>query len=311
MTLNSVERLNTQIRWRFRYLGLSLTRLECFSAMTSGLKKRREDMRKKICLVLLVLALIGAISAWRSENACATPDRGRNCAKCHTDRGSSKGFTSTFFLEKCNGFSTTGNNPYFILEEGYQLVLEGKEKKQTVHLTITVLRDTDPEPTKTVTLDIGGVRTDVVTRVIVENETKGGLQSEVSRNYFAICKSTNSVMYFGEEVDIYDDTGTTVVSHEGSWEAGVNGAQPGIMMPATILLGGKYFQEVAPAVAMDRAEIRSISEAVQVPAGNFTNCLKTRETTSLAPGVEFKFYAPNVGIVRDGSLNLIQYGVIP
>ena len=166
-------------------------------------------MQKKICLVLLVLVLVGAISAWRSENACATPDRGKNCAKCHTDRGSSKGFTSTFFLEKCNGFSTTGSNPYFILEEGYQLVMEGKEKKQTVHLTITVLRDTDPDPTKTVTLDIGGVPTDVVTRVVEEIETKDGLMSEVSRNYFALCNRTNSVFYFGEAVDIYNDTGTT------------------------------------------------------------------------------------------------------
>jgi hypothetical protein len=289
--------------------------LSCYDRPRLG--KRRKggnEMQKKLFLILLVLALIGAISAWRAESAFATPDRGKNCAKCHADRGSSKGFTSTFFLEKCNGFSNTGSNPYFILEEGYQLVLEGIEKKQTVHLTITVLRDTDPEPTKTVTLDIGGVPTDVVTRVVVEHETKGGLLSEVSRNYFAICNSTNSVMYFGEAVDIYDDTGTTVISHDGSWEAGVSGAMPGIMMPGTILLGGKYFQEVAPAVAMDRAEIRSLTETVPSPAapgGIFTNCLKTKETTSLAPGVEFKFYAPSVGIVKDGILNLIQYGTIP
>jgi hypothetical protein len=262
-------------------------------------------MERKIFVVLLVVALAGVIPLASSENACATPDRGRNCARCHTDRGSSKGFTDNFMLEKCDGFSSTGRNPYFILEPDYLLVLEGKEGKKTLRVTITVL-----DETKTVNLDIGGVPTVVETRVIEERETKDDVLVEISRNYFAICNRTNSVMYFGEAVDIYDKTGTTVISHEGAWETGVDeGASPGVIMPGTILKGGKYFQEVVPGIAMDRAEIVGTNSTVQTPAGTFTDCLKTRETTPLEPdAVDFKFYAPGVGLIKDGPAKLIGYG---
>jgi len=261
-------------------------------------------MDKKIRVVWLMMVLLGVISLVISENVYATPDRGRNCARCHTDRGSSKGFTDDFLLEECGGFLNTGSNPYFILEPGYLLVLEGKEGKKTLRVTITVL-----DETKTVTLDIGGMPTDVETRVVEERETKDDVLVEISKNYFAICNRTNSVVYFGEAVDIYDRTGQTVVSHEGAWEAGVDGAMPGIMMPGTILNGGKYFQEVAPGIAMDRAEIMGTNSTMQTPVAIFTDCLKTKETTPLEPGaVDFKFYAPGVGLIKDGPAKLISYG---
>jgi hypothetical protein len=154
--------------------------------------------------------------------------------------------------------------------------------------------------------------TDVETRVVEERETKDDVLVEISKNYFAICNRTNSVMYFGEAVDIYDRTGTTVVSHEGAWEAGVDeGARPGIMMPGTLLKGGKYFQEIAPGIAMDRAEVISINNTVETQVGTFTGCLKTRETTPLEPGeVDLKFYAPDIGLIKDGPAKLIGYGFV-
>jgi len=221
---------------------------------------------------------------------------------------SNKGFTDSFRLEDCEGFSTTGRNAFFVMEPGYQLVLEGSEgrgrKEQLIHLTITV-----SDTTKTVNLEIGGVPTDVVTRVIEEVETKAGELAEISRNYFAICNKTNTVFYFGEEVDIYEDG--QIIDHAGSWEAGVDGAMPGIVMPGVILLGGKYLQEVAPNIAMDRAEIISMNEEVVTPAGTFQNCLKTEETSALERGKGYKYYAPGIGLVNDGKLNLIGYGPIP
>jgi len=265
-------------------------------------------MEKRIQIVLLAVVLMAGVSLLGdvlpfriSDTAYAYPRYGKNCAACHTSRGSSKGFTDSFMLEECEGFSSTGSNPYFVLEPGHQLILEGEEKKHVIHVTITVL---DEEKTISTT-EVG----DVVTRVVEETESKDGLMSEVSRNYFAICNRTNSVFYFGEDVDIYDKTGTTVVSHEGAWLAGVDDARPGIVMPGVILLGGKYFQEVAPGVAMDRAEIISIKEVVETPKGTFENCLKTRETTPLEPGKEFKFYAPGIGIIKDANLRLTEYTV--
>ena len=203
-------------------------------------------------------------------------------------------FTGSFMTDQCNGFSSSGTNPFFVLEPGFTLVLEGREKRDVIHLTITVLDE--------ITIVDG-----IATRVVEERETRNDLLAEVSRNYFAICNRTNSVFYFGEDVDIYDDTGTTIVSHDGSWLAGVNEARAGIVMPGTVLLGARYFQEVAPGVAMDRAEILSLSAVVETPAGTFSDCLLTRETTPLdRRAKDFKFYAPGIGLVKDGVLLLKQ-----
>ena len=130
---------------------------------------------------------------------------------------------------------------------------------------------------------------------------------EVSRNYFAISKRTGSVFYFGEEVDMYKDG--KIASHEGAWASGVNGAKFGLMIPGQVLLGGRYYQEIAKDVALDRAEIVSMSEPFKSAAGEFKSCVKTEETTPLEPGVkEYKLYAPGVGLVQDGSLKLVKYG---
>jgi hypothetical protein len=198
-------------------------------------------------------------------------------------------WTADFQLEK-DQLSTVGRNPHFILEPGYYLVLEtGVER-----VTITVLNSTK---------QVG----DVEARVVEEKETKDGKLVEVSRNYYAISKRTNSVYYFGEDVDMYKNE--RVVGHGGSWRAGVNGARFGLMMPGIILLRSRYYQELAPGVAMDRAEVVSMSETVGTPAAQFTSCLKVEETTPLEPGnKEYKYYAAGIGLVQDGALKLVKHG---
>jgi hypothetical protein len=149
----------------------------------------------------------------------------------------------------------------------------------------------------------------VETRVIEERETNAGQLIEVSRNYFAISKRTGDVFYFGEEVDIYRNG--KVVDHEGAWLSGVKGARFGLMVPGQPMMKAKYHQEIAPGVALDRAEVVSLTETIRTPAGEFKNCLKTEETTPLEPGVrEFKYYARGVGLVQDGALKLVRYGRI-
>jgi hypothetical protein len=262
-----------------------------------------------VCFLLMALAvailLITEPPLGLSGNAYADPSKGKKCAACHTTAKKNKGFTDSFRLEDCNGFSTTGENTYFVLNIGHQLILEGIEgkgkKKAPISVTSTVL-----DTIKTVNIDIGGIPTAVETRVVEEVETANGVLAEISRNYFAICNKTNTVFYFGEAVDIYDGNGV-IIDHAGSWEAGVDGAMPGIQMPGIILLGGKYFQEVAPNKAMDRAELVSISEEVVTPAGTFQNCLKTMETSPLEKGGYTKYYAPGIGLINDGTLNLKQY----
>jgi hypothetical protein len=103
--------------------------------------------------------------------------------------------------------------------------------------------------------------------------------------------------------------GGKVISHEGSWLAGVKGARFGLMMPGLPLLRARYYQEVAPGLAMDRAEIVGIAGTLATPAGRFTNVLQIEETTPLEPGAkEYKQYAPGVGLLQDGSLKLVKYG---
>ncbi len=191
-----------------------------------------------------------------------------------------RAFTDTFLVD-AQDLSPTGRTPYFILEPGYTLELadaSGQEK-----LVVTVL-----EETKTVGT--------VVTRVVEERETLNGKVKEVSRNYFAICKKTNSVYYFGEDAG-------------GAWLDGEGGARFGLMMPGTVLLGARYHEEIAPGVALDRGEIISLQETVITPAGTFEKALKIKETTPLEPGVtEYKFYAAGIGLIQDGELKLVRHG---
>lgn len=198
-------------------------------------------------------------------------------------------YTESFDLD-ASDLASVGRNPYFILEPGYTLVLEDGDEQ----LTITVLDETRR---------IGAIEA----RVVEEREKKGGHVKEVSRNYFAISRRTNSVFYFGEEVDKYKDD--RVVDHEGAWMAGAEGARAGLMMPGLPLLGARYQQEVAPGKAMDRAEVVEVGGTLATPAAEFRGVLKVQETTPLESFVkEHKFYAPDVGLVQDGSLKLVRHG---
>lgn len=198
-------------------------------------------------------------------------------------------WTSEFQVEK-GELKSVGRNPFFILEPGYELVLEKGEER----LTIAVLDETRV---------VDGVET----RVVEERESEGGEVAEVSRNFFAISSRTNGVFYFGEEVDMYEDG--KLVNHAGAWLSGVNGAKFGLIMPGQILLGARYYQEISPGVAMDRAEIVSMTESMSTPAGEFHDCLKTEETNPLEPkSREHKVYASGVGLLQDGSLRLVRYG---
>ncbi|MCY3018708.1 MAG: hypothetical protein NTW87_06720, partial [Planctomycetota bacterium] len=182
-------------------------------------------------------------------------------------RAEDKPFTDSFGVDEKN-FVSTGKNTYFILEPGYQLVFEGDADGEKTVLTITVLNETKKA---------AGVET----RVVEERETVGGKLTEVSRNYFAMDKTTSNVYYFGEDVDTYKDG--KVAGHGGSWLAGENGAKYGMIMPGTPKEGDRYCQEVAPGVAMDRAEISSLTEKVKTPAGKFEKCLKVKEGSALNP----------------------------
>ncbi len=232
-----------------------------------------------VCVAGLAMAILGVDAGERKAPAKIK----------ESEKAKGRAFTDDFSLDKAD-LASTGRNPYFVLEPGFQRVLEKGAERHV----ITVLDETKM---------VDGVET----RVVEERETKDGKLVEVSRNYYAISKRTNNVYYFGEQVDIYKND--KVVSHEGSWLSGENKARFGLMMAGMALLGARYHQEVAPGAAMDRAEIVSVTETVKTPAGEFKNCLKIEETTPLEPGnIGYKYYAPGVGMIQDGSLKLVSHG---
>jgi len=202
------------------------------------------------------------------------------------------GFQDTFDLDNCN-LLPNGSNDYFFLEPGYQLTLEGEEERETVQLVVTVLNETKM---------VDGVET----RIVEERESVDGELDEISVNFFAICKETGDIYYFGEEVDMYEDG--KVASHEGEWQAGVDDARAGLIVPADPKIGMKYYQEFAPKIAEDRAEIVSLSEMVDTPAAKFNKVLKVEETNPLEGNEkEYKFHAPGIGLIQDENLKLIKY----
>jgi len=198
---------------------------------------------------------------------------------------------SSFRVATTN-LASSGSNPYFVLEPGYRLHFKHADET----LTVSVLDETKL---------VDGVET----RVVEEREEKHGQLTEVSRNYFAIDRTTGDVYYFGEDSDEYRHG--RVVSREGSWLAGEDGARFGLMMPGTAKVGARFYQELAPNVAMDRAEIVAVDSEVSVPAGTFTSCVQVKETSPLENGSSRKIYAPGVGLIQDDEFILARIEAAP
>ncbi|MBC8484666.1 MAG: hypothetical protein H8D45_01330 [Bacteroidetes bacterium] len=136
-----------------------------------------------------------------------------------------------------------------------------------------------------------------VTCIVVEaTEYEDGELVEDTDDWYAQDLDGN-IWYFGEYSEEYEDG--QVVSTAGSWEAGVDGALPGIIMLADPIVGLWYRQEYYEEEAEDCAQILSMNASVTVPYGTFDDCLQTAEWNPLEPGiVEHKFYAADVGLLR-------------
>jgi hypothetical protein len=151
---------------------------------------------------------------------------------------------------------------------------------------------------------VAGVRVAIVD----VREFEDGELVEHTRDYFAQDGKGN-VWYFGERVDDVEDG--KVVGHEGQWFAGKHGAKPGLFMPVKPKVGQRFAQERAPGVAEDRSRVVAVGLEVTVRAGQFDECIRTRDYAPLDRSVEFKFYCADVGLVREKAKNtrvdLVRY----
>ena len=174
------------------------------------------------------------------------------------------------------------DNQYLPLTPGTTFTYVGETEEGTEEITFYVTHETK---------EILGV-TCIVVRDTV---TIDGELVEDTYDWFAQHKD-GTIWYFGEDSKEYEDG--EVVSTEGSWEAGVDGAKPGILMQGTPQIGDSYRQEYYKGEAEDMAKVLSLNESVSVPYGSFDNCLQTEEWTPLEPDVlEYKYYAPGIGLV--------------
>jgi hypothetical protein len=143
---------------------------------------------------------------------------------------------------------------------------------------------------------------DGVQAVIVhDTDIVAGQKTEFTSDYYAQDKVGN-VWYMGEFSTqyVYDKHGhVTKTTHEGSFEAGVDGAKPGIVMLAHPRVGDSYFQEHEPGVALDAAKVVAVDQKLVDGGRTYRHVLVTRETSRLEPTiVEMKYYAPGLGFVR-------------
>jgi len=181
-------------------------------------------------------------------------------------------------------FGSTVDNRFFPLAAGTVWVLTGSGNAEGEVDTIEVL-----DETRTVM----GVECVVVRDVV----SVDGEPVEITEDWYAQDAAGN-VWYFGEETAEYEDG--EIVSTAGAWEAGVDGAQPGIIMPAAPELGVTYRQEYYEGEAEDMAVVVELGASVTTDAGAFGDVLVTEDWTPLEPDVrERKFYAPRVGLVME------------
>jgi len=179
-------------------------------------------------------------------------------------------------------FSSVINNKYFTLTPGTKHIYEG-------------ITEDGLERGETYVTDkkriVNGVETTVVwDRVWLDNEL-----IEETYDWYAQDLEGN-VWYFGEDSKEYENG--EVVSTHGSWEAGIDGAEPGVIMQANPEVGESYRQEYYKNVAEDMAEIVSLGETVETRYKTFSDCLKTKDWNPLESGSEeYKYYCPDAGNV--------------
>ena len=180
------------------------------------------------------------------------------------------------------------DNPYLPLVPGSVWTYTSSSPEGDEEITVTVT-----DRTKVV----AGVTTTVVHDVA--KDAKTGEILEDTYDWYAQDTAGN-VWYFGEDTTAYDGRKP---SKEGSWEAGVDGAEAGVAMPAEPRVGDGYAQEYRKGVAEDHGEILAVDGTVSIEYGDYDAVVRTEDTTPLEPGlVEQKYYAPGVGVVMEKTI---------
>jgi hypothetical protein len=222
------------------------------------MKKRRTQLMKRITIaaVLLTIAVVLALGCGKKAEEAYNPT-----------------------IDPAN-FVGTIDNQYLTLAPGTTFIYRGQTAEGTERNEVYVSYQTKQI--------LGVTCIEVRDRVWLE-----GNLTEATLDWYAQDKDGN-VWYFGEDSKEYQNG--QVISTAGSWQAGVDGAKPGIVMEADPEVGDTYRQEYYKGEAEDMAKVLSLDASATVPYGFFDNCLKTKDYTPLEPGViENKYFASGIG----------------
>lgn len=227
---------------------------------------------------MLVMALVAMSTMAACSSESASPASNEPMTAETTAAGSSG---STIVIDPAD-FSTSIDNLYFPLHRGTSYVYEGSSKDGATRVQATVLFESRV---------VMGVECRVVLeKVFVRDELR-----ESTHKWYAQDGDGN-VWQFGKDSEEYKEG--EVTSTAGSWEAGIDGAAPGIVMKADPQVGDVYQQRYLAGEAEGMAEVLGVDASVEVPYSSFNHVLKIKEWTSLDPGViQEKYYGPGMGLV--------------
>jgi hypothetical protein len=190
-------------------------------------------------------------------------------------------------------FSANVTNQYFPLPLGRTLVYRGFKDGETRDAKVVITKQTKL------------VKEGITARVVSDVVTHNGALREKTQDWYAQDKQGN-VWYVGEDTTKYNPDGTTDKS--GSWEAGVNDAEPGLIMEANPQIPDSYRQEFLRREAEDTAWVVARGGSVTVPYGTLKNALTSLEATQVEPGAyDQKVYAPGVGLAVEQGLGTDEF----
>ena len=234
------------------------------------------DLRRLVC-AMFALLLLASCSGTGEQEAATETEAGAG-AEMEAEAGA-EAYAPEIDPAR---FTSFVNNPFYPLLPGMGFVYETPDGSERVEVTVT-------DRTK----EIMGVAC-----VVVENrEYEDGVLTEETIDWFAQDADGN-VWYFGEATREFAEDGT--VSTAGSWEAGQDGAFPGVIMPGTPKVGEPFRQEYFPGHAEDMGEVVDLDGSATVPHGTFEGVLVIKEWNPLEPGAsELNYYARGVGLVLE------------
>jgi hypothetical protein len=202
-------------------------------------------------------------------------------------------------------FVPFSHHPFLPISPGRRFLFEGMRNGAPVSRTTTVLPDT-----REIVLDSAGMRLRIPARIVESQDVSAGKLIRVARAYLAECLETGDVFCFGEQIS--DGGGEAGFDPARSWMAGVNGAEPGIVLPAILSPGAAYSHKRAEGAPAFSAVNAGFGQTVTVAAGTFTNCFAIAVSESGPAGVHHlrNVYARGIGLIQDhDGFELSSYSV--